>query len=372
MRKRELFLTGLMYIAVLMLSASVVTGCQLFGSGSSEEIRTRYTDSFFDTFDTVVTVVAYTNTEEEFDAYYEEIYNRFVELHRLYDIYNNYEGLNNIKTINDNAGIQAVEVDKEIIDLILFSKEWYGRTGGKVNIAMGSVLKLWHDYRQEAWDDPENAKIPPMTDLIEASKHTDIDDVIVDEEKGTVYIADSKMSLDVGAVAKGYATEIVAKEIISKGFDSGMISSGGNIRAIGKPLDGVRDKWGVGIQDPNKSIFSEDNLLDVIYITDSSVASSGDYQRYYIVDGVRYHHIIDPETLMPADYYRAVTVMTQDSGVADFMSTALFVLPYEESLAVAESLKVEAVWVFADGSVEATEGMKSVMLSHGATGGKDK
>ena len=288
----------------------------------------------------------------------------------MYDIYNNYDGINNIKTINDNAGKQPVKVTQEIIDLVLVSKKWHELTGGKVNIAMGSVLKLWHEYRQEGWDDPENAKLPPKDDLVEAAKHTDIEKVIVDEEESTVYLSDTKMSLDVGAVAKGFATELVAREITEKGFDSGMISSGGNIRAIGKPLDGVRERWGVGIQDPSKSIVSEDNLLDVIYITDSAVASSGDYQRYYVVDGMKYHHIIDPETLMPADYYRAVTVMAEDAGLADFMSTALFLLPYEDSLSLAKSVNVEAIWVFPDGEVKATEGMKSIMLSKGATGAK--
>lgn len=362
-------LSSLLIVSLLVVT---VSGCQILGRDDPAEARARYSNSFFDTFDTVVTVVGYTKSESEFQVYYGEIYERFVELHRMYDIYNNYDGLNNIKTINDNAGRQPVRVSKEIIDLILFAKRWYTLTGGKVNIAMGSVLRLWHEYRELGWDDPENAKLPPEADLVEAAKHTDIEDIVVDEEGGTVYLADSRMSLDVGAVAKGYATELVAREIAEKGFDSGMISSGGNIRAVGKPLDGVRERWGVGIQDPSKSIVSEDNLLDVIYIADSAVASSGDYQRYYIVDGITYHHIIDPETLMPADYYRAVTVLADDAGVADFMSTALFLLPYEESLLLAKNLDVEALWVFPDGNVEATEGMKSIMLSNGATGAEPK
>ena len=89
-----------------------------------------------------------------------------------------------------------------------------------------------------------------------------------------------------------------------------------------------------------------------------------------MVDGMKYHHIIDPETLMPADYYRAVTVMAEDAGIADFMSTALFLLPYEDSLSLAKSVHVEAIWVFPDGEVKATDGMKSIMLSNGATGAK--
>lgn len=329
----------------------------------------KYSDSFLDAFDTVTVLVAYTRNEEEFDSYFTRIHQRFQELHHLYDIYREYPGINNIKTINDNAGIKPVKVDDEIIDLILFAKEWYHQTHGKTNIAMGAVLSIWHKYREAGRNDPELAELPPMEELKAALQHTDIDKVIVDKENGTVYLTDSKMRLDVGAVAKGYATELVAKEMATQGLKSAMISAGGNIRAIGKPLDGIRERWGVGIQDPSASIFSEDGLLDVVFINNASVVSSGDYQRYYMVDGRPFHHLIDPVTLMPADYYRTVSVVAADSGVADFLSTELFLLPFAESKALAESLDgVNALWVMPDGKVEATPGMRRIMRSQGASG----
>ncbi len=351
-------------VAVILL-ASALVGCQ----GMSGKYS-KHSDSLFDVFNTLITVVAYTRSEQEFDSCFATMRGRFRELHQLYDIYNDYQGINNVKTINDNAGVQPVKVDSEIIDLLLFAKDWYRRTGGKTNVAMGAVLKIWHDYREQGQSDPENAKLPPLEDLREAEKHTDIDKVIVDTENSTVYLADPEMSLDVGAVAKGYATEIVAREMAEAGLKSALISSGGNIRAIGKPLDGVRERWGVGIQNPDESIVpDEQNILDVIFINDSSVASSGDYMRYYVVNGRVLHHIIDPATLMPADYYRAVTVMTAHAGVADFLSTTLFLLPFEQSRALAESLDgVEAVWVMPDGEVKATDGMKAIMRSQGASG----
>ena len=351
-------------VAVILL-ASALVGCQ----GMSGKYS-KHSDSLFDVFNTLITVVAYTRSEQEFDSCFATMRGRFRELHQLYDIYNDYQGINNVKTINDNAGVQPVKVDSEIIDLLLFAKDWYRRTGGKINVAMGAVLKIWHDYREQGQSDPENAKLPPLEDLREAEKHTDIDKVIVDTENSTVYLADPEMSLDVGAVAKGYATEIVAREMAEAGLKSALISSGGNIRAIGKPLDGVRERWGVGIQNPDESIVpDEQNILDVIFINDSSVASSGDYMRYYVVNGRVLHHIIDPATLMPADYYRAVTVMTAHAGVADFLSTTLFLLPFEQSRALAESLDgVEAVWVMPDGEVKATDGMKAIMRSQGASG----
>ncbi len=339
---------------------------------------TKYNAVLFNAFDTEVHVLGYTKTKRKFNSYVKKIDVRFQELHKLYDIYNDYEGINNIKTINDNAGIGPVEVDKQIIDLIKFSKDWYNRTGGKTNIAMGSVLRIWHDYREEAKDNPENAKIPPMEKLLEASKHTDIDKVIVDEEKGTVYLVDERMSLDVGAVAKGYAVEVVVKEIMEEGFVSGIINAGGNIRALGKPLDHVREKWGIGIQIPQENldetiISDKNNYFDTIFINNASVVTSGDYQRNYVVDDKRIHHIIDPETLMPGDYFRSVTIVTEDSGVADFLSTTIFLMSYEKGRGLVDNLEgVEAIWVMSDGTVKATDGAKEIMKSYGATSRETK
>jgi len=330
----------------------------------------KYTESMLDVFDTVITLVAYTKDEAEFDRYYDYAYDRLHQLHKLYDFYNSYDGINNVVTINQNAGKAPVEADKDLIRMLKFAKDMAEKTGGRTNVAMGSVLSIWHDYREEGIDDPENARLPGMSALEEASRHTDISRMLIDEEAGTVYLEDPLMRLDVGAVAKGYATEIVAEELAEMGMVSGIISSGGNIRAIGKPLDGIRQRWGVGIQDPDKSIFlgSDEDLLDVVYINDGAVASSGDYQRYYIVDDIIYHHIIDPDTLMPANYYRAVTVLTDDAGLADFMSTALFLLPLDESRQLAKDMGVEAYWVLPDGSKDATEGMLKRLRSTGASG----
>ena len=125
-------------ISSLLLAAVVITGCQ---TAPKEEVKTKYQDTFFEYFDTVTTVIGYADTQEEFDAYFTEIKDEFKRLHELFDIYNTYEGVNNLKTINDHAGKEPVKVDQTIIDLLKFSKEWYGKTNGKANIAMGSVLR---------------------------------------------------------------------------------------------------------------------------------------------------------------------------------------------------------------------------------------
>ena len=133
------------------------------------------------------------------------------------------------------------------------------------------------------------------------------------------------------------------------------------------PQDG-RKAWGVGIQDPDGNVFGLADYVEVLYIHDVSVVTSGDYQRYYEVDGKRYHHLIDPETLMPDTDFRSVSIITEDSGYADMLSTAAFLMPYEESRAFIESLDgVEAIWLFPDGSKEMTDGAKAVAKSFGAT-----
>lgn len=347
-------------LAGLILAASL-TGC---GGAGSKNGYAKYRGDFYDTFDTVVTVMAYARSEKDFNGMLDMAHENFIKLHKLFDIYHNYEGINNIKTVNDNAGIAPVKVDPQIISLIKLSKEWYEKTDGIVNIAFGPVLKIWHDYREAGMDDPENAELPPMEDLEAASQYTDINKVIVDEAASTVYLEDKHMSLDLGAVAKGFTTEYVEKLLEEAGYDSVLISAGGNIRAIGYPLDGVRDKWNVGIKNPDSPLegsTDESNLLDVANVADTSVVSSGVYERFYTVDGKQYHHLIDPGTLMPADYYKAVTVIVKDSGVADLLSTALFLMPPEKSLEYAKNIGVEALWVMPDNSLVFTPGIKDML-----------
>lgn len=317
--------------------------------GCSKPEKTRYEAEFLELFDTLTKIVAYTDSKEEFTAYSQLIYDELKIRHELYDIYHDYPGINNIKTINDNAGKQPVKVDPRIIELLKYSQEWYAKTDGKMNIAFGAVLRIWHDYRIAGLDDPENAELPRMEDLKKASQHTDINKMIIDEKNSTVYLADPEMRLDVGAVAKGFATEKVSMIAYEKGFKSGIVSVGGNVRALGNKGDGTL--WNLGIQNPDTE--SENKNLRIVYMEDMSLVSSGVYERFYVVNDKPYHHIIDPETLFPSDYFLAVTIATSDSGLADVLSTAIFNMPFEQGLAFINSHPdTEAMWVMKDGTVK--------------------
>ncbi|PXV91069.1 thiamine biosynthesis lipoprotein [Lachnotalea glycerini] len=336
-------------IFLLWVMTINLTAC----SGTKES---RYEASFLELFDTVTTIVGYAENKDEFTKYVQIIYNQLSEYHQLYNIYNDYEGINNIKTINDNAGISPVKVNQKIIDLLKFSKKAYEETNGKTNIALGSVLSVWHDYRTRGIEDPENAQLPPMDLLEEKFKHTDINNIIINEEESTVYIQDSLMSIDVGAIAKGYAVEAVSQYIEEQGFTHAVISVGGNVRALGtKIIDGKEQAWSAGIQNPDSE--SENTNLYILNLKDYSLVTSGVYQRYYTVDGKEYHHIINPSTLMPADYFLSVSIVCKESGNADALSTAVFNMPYEDGVTLIESLEeTEALWVFKDGSMKYSSG----------------
>ena len=343
-------LTVLLIILSIMIS---LTAC------GAQEKKTRYSAQFLELFDTVTTIVGYAKDEETFSEYAQLIYDSLKEYHKLYDKYHDYEGINNIKTINDNAGIAPVKVDQRIIDLLLFSLEAYEFSGGEVNIAFGAVLEVWHDYREAGTNDPEHAELPPMEVLEEKAKHTDINKLIIDEEASTVYLEDPEMSLDVGAIAKGYATEKVALITMQNGYMDGLLSVGGNVRSIGS-REKKGEPWNVGIQNPD--LESEEQYLYILNLQNLSLVSSGDYERYYTVKGKEYHHIIDPQTLMPADYFTAVSIVTEDSGLADALSTTIFNLPFEEGLNLIESLPdTEALWVMKDGEMKYSSNFKDLI-----------
>ena len=336
------------------LFAALIAGIIIYRAVSGPSTLNRYTATFLDVFDTRTEIVGFAKDKDDFAKDAQLIKDELIRYNKLYDIYNDYQGVNNIKTINDNAGIKPVKVDPDIISLIEFSIDTYYETDGAVNIALGSVLSLWHKERMIGMDEPDRAKLPDADKLKEAALHTDITNIVIDKENSTVYLADPDMSLDVGSTGKGYAVQRVLEYAREKGLNNILLSLGGNISCIGTRIDGTCFR--LGIQNPDMD--SDEQYVEMVDINDGEcVVSSGDYQRYYYVDGVRYCHIIDPRTLYPADGFASVSVITDDSGLADSYSTALYTMTYEEGLEFVEKRdNVEAMWIMHDGTKKYSEG----------------
>ena len=339
------------FSAIIAVFISAQCLC-LFACGKT---KTKYSEYSFDFFDTVTTVTGYAENKEEFEKVSELVLGELGEYHRLFDIYKRYDGMENLCTINELVGgaHRTVKVDARIIDMLIYAKEMYEKTGGKVNIAMGSVLSIWHDYRSEGMNNPWEAELPPMDKLEKAAEHTDISALVIDKENGTVTITDPEVRLDVGAIAKGYAVEMVAQELEKQGISGYVLNVGGNVRTIGAKADG--EPWTVGVENPQ----DDESVPYIAYLklAGQSLVTSGSYQRYYIVDGKRYHHIIDPETLMPSEGFVSVSVLCKSSAMGDALSTALFCMDFESGFALIESIdEAEAMWVMPDGSIKRTEG----------------
>lgn len=328
---------------VLLLAVSLILPLSSCGSFR------KFTRTDMTLFDTETIIVGYDKSQEDFDAKANKIIDMLTRYHKLFDIYNEYSNMNNLKTVNDKAGKESVSVSNEIIELIEFGRKMHKLTRGNMNIAMGSVTKIWHQYREEG------KAVPPMEELKAAEEHTDIRNVICNSETGTVTFSDPQLSLDVGAVAKGYATEMAAQMIEENGWTRMALSVGGNIRTVGTKDDGK--PWATGIQNPIEG--ASEAIAGKVYLVDKAAVTSGSYQRYYDVDGVRYHHIIDPETLMPKNIYLSVTVIYRDSGVADALSTALFNITETEGRKILKKIGAEAMWIYPDGDINVTSGFLS-------------
>lgn len=317
-----------------------------------------YTATYLDVFDTVLTLqVAATDRRSAEDAI-REVHDCLLDLHRQFDIYHDWAGVNNLKTINDHAGDgEAIPVTEDVLELLELGMTAYDLSGGRVNICMGAVLSLWHTAR-------ETEVLPTEEALTATAQHTSKDALRIDREAGTVCLTDPDARLDVGAIAKGYAAAHAAALLRGR-VDSGelvgvLMDIGGQVLALGTREDGT--PWTVGVLDPRDD--STTPLLDRA-VKDMTVVTSGVDQRGFTLNGVRYHHLIDPDTLYPATRYLSVTVFVPDDAAlrvgdstqnatafADALSTALFLLPPEDGQALLANMPgVYALWVTAEGQV---------------------
>ncbi len=347
---------------IICLLCALLALSPAFGAGAqpclSEEGMEKFTFRELSIFDTEITLIGFAPSREAFDSVCEEVFDALRYLDRVFDAYHGDAEINNLYEVNRLAAEAPVEVPEELFRLIAWCKEMWENGLRSTNIAMGAVLSIWHEYRENGTKEPDSASLPPMEALQEAAAHVSLDDVILDPEKQTVFFSDPALLLDVGAVAKGWAADAVLPLLMER-MPSFLLSLGGNVYAGEPPLDG-RSAWAVGVQNPRPGEWADRGgaILDIMDVTGLTVVTSGDYWRYYTVDGVKYHHIIDPDTLMPSRQAVSVTVICKSSALADFLSTTLFVLSWEEGLRLTERIEgVEALWVLPDGTVHSTPGI---------------
>lgn len=280
-------------------------------------------------------------TEKEFDQYASIVQDTFTYYNKLFDQYNQYDGVNNIYTLNQNKTNEYIKLDSEIINCINLAKEIYDLSN-KFDITQGAVLSIWHDVREESIklnDDGKDGILPDKDELKRASKHTGFDKLEIKDD--SIRFLDENLKLDLGGIGKGYAAQRCKEKLNEAGLDNGYINAGGNVVLLGDK----KDAWRIGIQDPS----SNSSIVRLEIEKAKSIVTSGDYQRYYMIGDTRYSHIIDPDTLYPATYTRSVTVITDDSAFADGISTTLFNMSYEDGekfiKELQEKYNIEVIWL---------------------------
>lgn len=293
-------------------------------AGCAQKRTEKYTATWLDLFDTQIRLTAFAGSRAEFDRAAGEVYALLARLDAVFDAYEPHEGVSGVWAVNQADG-QAIAAEPELLSLLSQSLEWAKASGGAFNPAMGSVLSLWHEAR-------ETGVLPSNEALSRAAGHMDCAKVVVDQAAGTICLGDPEARLDLGAVAKGWAMARAA-QLLDEALPHYLLDGGGNIVCGKAPLDG-REAWSVGVRDPESD--NAGDCLQVLRLTDCAAVTSGGYQRYVEIGGVRYHHLIDPDTLYPASFHLQSTVVCRDSALADFLSTATFLLPAEQARALAD------------------------------------
>lgn len=341
---------------IFLILLIFLTGC----TNNQTSALNRYQRGTFEAgFDTYVELAAYTKDEKAFTDIFKQMTEQFQHYNQIFDNFKTHETTLSLLALNQKAGQGPVEVSVELIEVMQFAKDMHEQGYTKFDPTIGAVLEIWHEYRTEgiaANQSGQPGKIPPMELLEEANLCTGWENIVIDKENQTIKITNPCTKLDLGAIAKGYAAEKVAQYLENKGLLYAIVNPGGNIRTINTRADG--NPWNIAIQKP--TLLQDDGNIDVISFPESmSMVTSGDYQRAYEnEEGIRLHHLIDPDTLMPTHYFRSVTIITKNSMVADFFSTQLFLVSYEEGQKLIEAYNeknpqepLHALWIIDEESV---------------------
>jgi len=266
----------------------------------------------------------------------------YAEVERVDRLMSTYKPESDLSKVNKEAGIRPVKVDPEVVDCVARALGIAMATDGSFDPTVGPLVRLWGVGS-------DHAKVPAEYEIRASLARVDYRKVVVDKPASTVFIKDKAMGLDLGGIAKGYASDLAVAALKRRGVKGAIVACAGDIRLFGVREGGA--PWRVGVQHPRDKAA----LLTELDLTDGAVSTSGDYERFFIKDGVVYHHIMDPRTGGPARGLVSVTILAREAWLADSLATGLFVLGPERALAYARAHpEIEVLMVGLDGKLMAT------------------
>lgn len=261
----------------------------------------------------------------------------FDEIRRLDALMSVWKPGSDVVRLNAAAGEKPVVVSAETLEVIAAARRFSEATGGKFDVTFGALSGLWK------FDHDQDDRIPSPEAVAERLPLIDYERLVVDEVRGTAMLKTAGMRVHLGGIGKGYAVDRAVAIVRQSGLRNFMVQAGGDLYVAGTRGD---RPWRVGVRDPRGPPTS---YFAAAEVTDATFSTSGDYERFFIEDGVRYHHIIDPDTGQPARGCRSVTIMAADAITADALSTSVFLIGVERGLELVESIEgAGAVIVDAD------------------------
>ncbi len=267
------------------------------------------------------------------------------EIRRLDAMMSLYQEASELTRVNQEAGKRPVPVSPEMIEVADLAKWVSERSTGAFDVTVGPLVVLWQMKLREG-------TTPTSAEIAGVRKSVGYHKVVIDKKASTLFLRQQGMIMDFGGIAKGYAADRAAAVLRQAGIRNALVAIAGDIRAMGRRADDT--PWRIGVQHPREP----DQTLTVLELSDQSISTSGDYERFTILRKKRYHHIIDPRTGRPSSGMESVTIVGDLGAVIDPLTTALFILGAERGARLAEELGYEAIFVDDQGTVTTTNDIK--------------
>jgi thiamine biosynthesis lipoprotein len=306
--------------------------------------------------DTIITISVVSSSEDHAER---AINTAFTEIERLEALFDFYSPDSEVSRINKNAGVSKVEVSPDMITVLEKASFVSEKTGGAFDVTTGCLLELY-DFSQSL--KPQKSALEKRLPLV------DYRAVQINRDDSTVFLEKEGMLIDLGGIVKGYTADKTVEVLKGAGVDSGIVSIAGDIKAFGLKPDG--SPWKVGIKDPRAE--GPEDIVGALGLKGRAISTSGDYERYFMLNGERYHHLISPRTGYPVHTCQSASIISEEGVLADAFATGVFILGPEKGMNIIKELGFEGFIIDKEGRIHDTANIRKEIEFEGTLKGNNE